>query len=152
MKFFAAIAALAVAAVAKALSPAFSDCSAGVSTDISVTGLTLAPYPLCIGQTVCATITGTLSNPITAGSTLSIIGRYLGRVVYSDNHDLCTVLAASGLPCTVNPPKSTVTACIPVLSSAPASIPVALTIQAVNGNSNLIFCQSATVTAQNCPV
>ncbi|KAG0006755.1 hypothetical protein BGZ65_004246 [Modicella reniformis] len=138
MKFFAAIAVLAVAAVAKAQSPVFSNCSGGV--------------PLSMSMTVCASITGTLNNPITAGSTLSTIGRYLGRIVYNDNHDLCTVLNAAGLPCPVSPPQSYVNACILVLTTAPASIPVVLTIQAVNGNGNLIFCQRSTVTAQNCPV
>ncbi|KAF9955255.1 hypothetical protein BGZ72_003913 [Mortierella alpina] len=153
MKFIAAIAALIVAAVANAQtpSPPFGNCATG-ATDMTVTGFTLTPYPLCIGQTVCATVNGTLSAPIVAPAKLAITGRYLGRVVYTDNHDLCVVLAASGVPCPVPTTVTSVTACVLVKPTAPANIPVALTLLATNGNNHVLFCQSATVTAVNCPV
>ncbi|KAG0201211.1 hypothetical protein BGX28_005911 [Mortierella sp. GBA30] len=149
MKFFAAIAALVVAAVANAQSPAFTNCATGVA-DMTVTGFSVSPYPLCIGKTVCATVTGTLATSIVAPATLTITGKYLGRTVYTDNQDLCAVLAASGVPCPVATSVTSVTACVLVKSTAPANIPVVLTIQATNGNNHALFCQSATVTAANC--
>ncbi|KAF9349471.1 hypothetical protein BGX34_001773 [Mortierella sp. NVP85] len=153
MKFIAAVAALALAAVAQAQT--FTSCATG-ATDMTVSSITLDKNPLCVGENVCATVTGTLANPIvetTPGSTkLAIVGRYLGRVVYTDNHDLCTLLAASGHPCPVATSVTSVTACVLVKTSAPVGVPVALTIQATNGNGNTIFCQTATVTAANCPV
>ncbi|KAF9190708.1 hypothetical protein BGZ50_009849 [Haplosporangium sp. Z 11] len=120
MKFFTAIAALVVAAVASAQtpSPPFSNCATG-ATDMTVTGLTLNPYPLCVGKPVCATVTGTLSAPVTSPASLAITGKYLGRVVYTDNVDLCTVLAASGYPCPVATTVTSVTACVLVKANAP---------------------------------
>ncbi|GJJ78027.1 hypothetical protein EMPS_10386 [Entomortierella parvispora] len=149
MKFFAAIAALAVAAVANA-QYTFTNCATG-ATDMTVTGFTLNPYPLCAGQNVCATITGTLSNPVTSGGSLSVIGRYLNKIVYTDSFDLCTVLSDSGVPCPIATTVTSVTACILVKDTAPVGIPVVLNILANNGNGHVLFNQCATVTAANCP-
>ncbi|CAO3570116.1 unnamed protein product [Mortierella alpina] len=149
MKFIAALAALVVATVANAQT--FTNCATGVA-DMTVTGFSVNPYPLCIGQNVCATVTGTLSTPIIAPAKLAVTGKYLGRVVYSDNQDLCTVLAASGVPCPVPVSVTSVTACVLVKTTAPANIPVQLTILATNGNNHVLFCQAATVTAVQCPV
>ncbi|KAK3808281.1 MAG: hypothetical protein J3Q66DRAFT_444260 [Benniella sp.] len=153
MKFFAAVAALALVAVANAQSPAFTSCAAaGVTPELTITSFTLSPYPLCIGQPVTASGTGVLSAPVTAGAKLAIIGRYLGRVVYTDNQDLCTLTAAAGLPCPIATTATAITASVLVKTSAPADVPVALQVSATNGNGNLLFCQAATVTATNCPV
>ncbi|KAF9937887.1 hypothetical protein BGZ75_004470 [Mortierella antarctica] len=148
MKFIAAIAALVVAAVANAQT--FTNCAAG-PTDMTLTAFSVTPYPLCIGQNVCATVSGTLSTPIIAPAKLSVTGKYLGRIVYTDNQDLCAVLLASGIPCPVPVSVTTVTACVLVKPSAPANIPVQLTILATNGNNHVLFCQAATVTAVQCP-
>ncbi|KAG9321460.1 hypothetical protein KVV02_003587 [Mortierella alpina] len=148
MKFIAAIAALVAAAVANAQT--FTNCAAG-PTDMALTAFSVTPYPLCIGQNVCATVSGTLSTPIVAPAKLSVTGKYLGRIVYTDNQDLCAVLAASGIPCPVPVSVTTVTACVLVKPSAPANIPVQLTILATNGNNHVLFCQAATVTAVQCP-
>ncbi|KAF9187915.1 hypothetical protein BGZ51_000100 [Haplosporangium sp. Z 767] len=150
MKFITAAAALFVAAVANAQSPSFTNC-APASADMTVTGFSLSPYPLCVGKEVCATVTGTLNASIVGPSALSIVGKYLGRVVYTDNHDLCSVLADTEHPCPVDTTATSVTACILVKANAPTGIPVALTIQATNGSGNTLFCQTATVTAQVCP-
>ncbi|KAK3806072.1 MAG: hypothetical protein J3Q66DRAFT_359422 [Benniella sp.] len=153
MKFFAAVAALALAAVANAQSPFFTSCSpAGVTPEMSVISLSLNPYPLCIGQIVTATATGVLSAPVTDGSKLAIIGRYLGRVVYTDNQDLCGLASTSGLSCPIATSVSSITVQVLVKNTAPANVPVALQISATNGNGNLLFCQQATVTAVNCPI
>ncbi|KAI1300526.1 hypothetical protein EDD11_006170 [Mortierella claussenii] len=148
MKFIAAIAALAVAAVANA-QYTFTSCATG-ATDMTVSSLTLNPYPLCVGKNVCATVSGDLNTAITAGAKLNVVGKYLNRVVYTDAQDLCTVLGASGHPCPVPTSVKQVNACILVKSSAPADVPVALQLTATNGNGHVLFCQQATVTAKKC--
>ncbi|KAF9961143.1 hypothetical protein BGZ72_004647 [Mortierella alpina] len=145
MKFITSIAALFVATVAKAQVD-FANCATG-PTDIVIDTFKIAPYPLCVGKEVCATGTGVLSTPVIAGAKLSISGKYLGRVVYTDNHDLCTLMAAQGHPCPIPTTLTSITACVPVKSTAPANIPVQLTVLATNGNNHVLFCQSATVTA-----
>jgi len=149
MKFFTALAALVVATVASATSPTFTNCATG-STDMTVTGFSLAPYPLCVGAQVCATVSGTLSAPITTGGLLTISGKYLGRVVYSDSEDLCTVLAGSGNPCPIAATTGSITACVTVKTTAPTNINVALTVTAINGDGNTIFSQCGTITAITC--
>ncbi|KAF9182454.1 hypothetical protein BGZ51_004720 [Haplosporangium sp. Z 767] len=149
MKFITAVAALFVAAVANAQVP-FTNC-APPTADIAITTFSLSPYPLCVGQNVCATGTGTLANPVIAGATLAITGKYLGRVVYTDNHDLCTLMAAQGHPCPIPTTLTSITACVLVKPNAPTGIPVALTVLATNGSGNVLFCQAATVTAGTCP-
>ncbi|KAG0285885.1 hypothetical protein BGZ96_009943 [Linnemannia gamsii] len=149
MKFIAAFVALVAASVVSAQSPAFTNCAA--APQMTVTGFSVAPYPLCINKNVCATVVGTSTTPIDGDATLAIAGRYLGRLVYSDSKDLCPLLAASGHPCPVPITTTSVTACILVKPSAPPNIGVALTITATNGDGGIIFCQSATVTASNDP-
>ncbi|KAF9410874.1 hypothetical protein BGZ94_001496 [Podila epigama] len=149
MKFFAAVAALLVATVAQAQQPTWTNCAIG-ATDMTVSSFSVAPYPLCVNQNVCATISGTLSTPVIAPAKLSISGKYLGRVVYSDNQDLCAVLATSGYSCPVPVTTTSITACVLVQPTAPTGINVQLTVQAINGNNNVLFCRAATVTASNC--
>ncbi|KAF9975791.1 hypothetical protein BGZ73_000382 [Actinomortierella ambigua] len=151
MKFSAAAATLAFAAVASAQQPSWGPCNTN-PTEMTVTSFSVAPYPLCVGKPVCATITGTLSNPIdgaTAG--LSVIGKYLNRIVYTDSKNLCEILAETDHPCPVSTDVTSVVACIDVKPNAPVGIPVSLEVKATNGNGNVIFCQKAVVTAQNCP-
>ncbi|KAG0327624.1 hypothetical protein BGZ99_007205 [Dissophora globulifera] len=149
MKFFAAIAALALAVVASAQQPTWTNCAVGTA-DLVISSFTVAPYPLCINQNVCASGTGILSTPVVAGGTLAITGRFAGRVVYSDNHDLCTLTGAQGYPCPIATTLTSITICVLVKNTAPAGINVALTVQATNGNNHVLFCQAATVTASNC--
>ncbi|KAG0252734.1 hypothetical protein BG011_006833 [Mortierella polycephala] len=150
MKFITAVAALFVATVANAQAPTFTDCATG-TPDMTVTSFSVSPYPLCVGQDVCATVVGTLGTPIDGAAALSIVGKYLGRVVYTDNHGLCDVLAGTDHPCPVDTSVTSVVACVLVKPNAPVGIPVSLTIQATNGSGNTLFCQSATVTAASCP-
>ncbi|KAG0376443.1 hypothetical protein BGX24_007750 [Mortierella sp. AD032] len=146
MKFIAAIAALVVAAVATAQTiPPITSCATG-PTQIAITAFTLTPYPLCINQMVCASGTGTLSTPVIQGAKLAITGRYLGRLVYTDNHDLCTLMAAQtpSFICPLPVTMTSITACVLVKPNAPAN--------ATNGDGGLLFCQTANgVIATNCP-
>ncbi|KAG0237586.1 hypothetical protein B0O80DRAFT_201921 [Mortierella sp. GBAus27b] len=150
MKFFAALAALAVAAVVNAQVP-FTDCApTSPPPDLLINNFSLAPYPLCVNQNVCASGTGVLTTQVIAGGKLTITGRYLGRVVYTDSYDLCTLTGSQGYPCPIPTTLTSITICVLVKPNAPVNIPVALTVLATNGNGNTLFCQSATVTAQNC--
>ncbi|KAG0056474.1 hypothetical protein BGZ83_004732, partial [Gryganskiella cystojenkinii] len=96
----------------------FANCATG-STGMTVTAFSLTPYPLCANQNVCLTATGTLSEPIIAGARLQITGRYLGRIVYTDNQDFCALLAAQGYTCPVSINLTSITACLLVKPSAP---------------------------------
>ncbi|KAF9913879.1 hypothetical protein BX616_009399 [Lobosporangium transversale] len=151
MKFITAVAAFVLAAVANAQTqPTFTNCATG-ATDLVINSFSLSPYPLCIGQNVCATGNGQLSAPVTAGAKLNIVGKYLNRIVYTDAHDLCTLLGNQGHPCPVPVTLTSITACVLVKTTAPAGIPVQLQISATNGNGHVLFCQSANgVLAQNC--
>ncbi|KAG0337663.1 hypothetical protein BG004_007557 [Podila humilis] len=146
---FTAVAALLLAAVATAQQPTWTNCATG-PTDMTVSAFSVAPYPLCVNQNVCATVVGTLSTAVIAPAKLSISGKYLGRVVYTDNQDLCAILSAAGHPCPLPITTTTITACVLVKPTAPTGINVQLTVTATNGNNNVLFCQGATVTANNC--
>ncbi|KAF9359330.1 hypothetical protein BGX26_012615 [Mortierella sp. AD094] len=148
MKLFAAVVALVAAAVANAQVP-YTNCALG--SDLTITTFTLSPYPFCVGQNVCATGTGQLSVPVTAPSTLSIVGKYFGTTVYTDSHDVCALMAAQGHPCPIPITLTSLTMCILVKPNAPVGIPVVLTVSATNGNGHTLFCQTGTATAANCP-
>ncbi|KAF9206863.1 hypothetical protein BGZ59_011470 [Podila verticillata] len=150
MKFFAAVATLLVAAVANAQGPTWTNCATPGTTDLVINSFSVTPYPLCINQNVCASGTGTLLTDVIAPAKLAISGKFLGRVVYTDNQDLCAISAAAGLPCPIDTTHTSITACVLVKPSAPANVNVQLTVQATNGNNRVLFCQSATVTASNC--
>ncbi|KAG0076673.1 hypothetical protein BGZ90_008357 [Linnemannia elongata] len=101
MKFITAITALATAAaVASAefqIPPPsnFSSCASG-PTQLALTSFTLSPSPLCRGKEFCYTAPGNLSASIIDGATMSTTARFLGRLVYTDNANLCDTLVASG--------------------------------------------------------
>ncbi|KAF9278389.1 hypothetical protein BGZ68_008604 [Mortierella alpina] len=101
--------------------PPILNCATGL-TDIVISNFTLSPYPLCVGQNVCATGTGTLLTPVIAPAKLAITGKYLGRIVYTDNHDLCALMDSQGHPCPIPVTLTSITACIQVKPSAPANV------------------------------
>ncbi|KAF9216696.1 hypothetical protein BGZ59_008522 [Podila verticillata] len=148
--FITAVSALLFAAVANAQQPTWSSCATASTTDMTVSAFSVDPYPLCINEDVCATVTGTLLTDVIAPAKLDISGKFLGSVVYTDNQDLCAILEDAGHPCPL--PKSTpsITACVLVKPSVPAIANVQLTIQATNGNNRILFCQDATFTTSTC--
>ncbi|KAG0361810.1 hypothetical protein BC939DRAFT_499901 [Gamsiella multidivaricata] len=146
---FTAIAALLLAAVASAQSSSFSNCVTAAA-DMTVTSFSLSPDPVCVGQNYCINVTGTLSAPVVTGAKLVVTGRWSGHIVYTDNQDFCTVLAASGRPCPVPITTTSLSLCVLMKPTYPANVPLALTILATNGNGNVLFCQAATVIPQNC--
>ncbi|KAG0225798.1 hypothetical protein BGW41_004551 [Actinomortierella wolfii] len=154
MKFCAIIATLFAAAIASAQDvPSFTHCeklSDEIVPQLTIEQFTIAPYPLCIGQSVCATGKGQLSTPVIEGAQLSITGKFLGRIVYTDNYDLCTLMANQGHPCPIPTTLTSLTSCINVKPNAPADINVKLEVMATNGDGNLLFCQEANVIAKKC--
>ncbi|KAF9915159.1 hypothetical protein BX616_006783 [Lobosporangium transversale] len=153
MKVLSVIVGLALAAVSQAADmPALNFTSCAPST----TGLTLTalpvlePYPLCIGKEYCLTLTGQLNTDITQGSRLSVIGRWVGRIVYTDNQDLCTLLAAQGTPCPVASTTSSIKLCTPMKSNFWANVQTHFQFSATNGDGDLLFCQTSPIYAQNC--
>ncbi|KAF9081134.1 hypothetical protein BGX27_005059, partial [Mortierella sp. AM989] len=143
MKFFAAIVALVAASVANAQVP-WTNCATAPA--MTVTYFSVTPYPACLGKQGCFTATGTLNNPVIAPATLSIVGKYFGQTVYTDNHDFCALLAATGQPCPIPITMTSVTVCVLVKPNAPVGIPITLTVSATNGDGRVLFCQRATIT------
>ncbi|KAG0234081.1 hypothetical protein BGW42_006947 [Actinomortierella wolfii] len=153
MKFCAIIATLFAAVIASAQDvPSFIHCTGlgNVVPQLTIEQFIIAPYPLCIGQSVCTTGKGQLSTPVIEGAQLSITGKFLGRIVYTDNYDLCTLMAGQGHPCPIPTTLTSLTSCINVKPNAPAGINVKLEVMATNGDGNLLFCQEANVIAKNC--
>ncbi|KAF9156658.1 hypothetical protein BG015_002862 [Linnemannia schmuckeri] len=128
----------------------FSNCATG-PTQFNLNSFGMVPYPLCINKNMCLTGTGALTTPVIEGAQFAITGKYLGRVVYTDNHDLCILLAASGFPCPVPVNVPSLTACVLVKPNCPANIGMAMTFAATNGDGGILYCQTGPLTAINCP-
>ncbi|KAK3846397.1 MAG: hypothetical protein J3R72DRAFT_471549 [Linnemannia gamsii] len=105
------------------------------------TNYTVTPSPMCIGKQFCLTASGTLSTDIIEGSTYSFVGRYLGRLFYVDNQELCTVLAASGTPCPVPAGAFNLKLCNLLKPNYVPNFPVEYEFNAVNGDGGTIFTQ-----------
>ncbi|KAF9296544.1 hypothetical protein BGZ88_012390 [Linnemannia elongata] len=128
----------------------FTNCAPG-PTVMTVTGFTVIPDPLCINHNMCATATGTLSDQIYGDAKYAVNGRYLGRLVYVDNQNLCALLDLQGRPCPVATTVTSLTTCTLVKPTAPAYIGMAMTFTATNGNGAIIYCQTGVMTAVQCP-
>ncbi|KAF9399984.1 hypothetical protein BGZ76_007808 [Entomortierella beljakovae] len=129
MKFIAAIASLAFIAIAQSQdAPAnWTSCASG-QTQLEVTSFITEPYPFCVGEQVCGNIVGTLNTPIIEGAKVSITGRYLGKIVYTDNQDFCAALAAQGTPCPVPTSVTSLRACVTVKPETPAGVSISSSI------------------------
>lgn len=124
MKLFAAIATLLLAIVAAAQTVCTfgcNDCTGGTG-ELAVTSASITPNPLCAGQNACFTATGSLSVPITAGGNFVLVGKYLGRTIYTDTQDLCTLLAANGYNCPVPTSATSITLCFLVKANVPINV------------------------------
>ncbi|KAF9117093.1 hypothetical protein BGW39_002483 [Mortierella sp. 14UC] len=139
-----ATAALAVVSAQTGPFTSFADCVTS-PTQLTTTSFSLAPVPMCIAKPYCLTTTGTLSTAIIAGAKLAILGKYLQRVVYIDNRDLCTVLAANGTPCPVAAGPITLNMCINVKPNFWPNVPTNFQFQAVNGDGNILFCKAGKI-------
>ncbi|KAF9129697.1 hypothetical protein BGW39_003887 [Mortierella sp. 14UC] len=145
MKFATAIAVLATFAVSSA-SAQFTNLTTSTSNPVKYDGANYAisPFPMCVGKPFCLTSTGTLLSPIVEGAKYSITGRYLGRLLYTDNHDLCSLLAASGTPCPVAAGAFNFNLCVPLKNNFPPNVGLMFQYLATNGNGDLLIGQKTT--------
>ncbi|KAK5808526.1 hypothetical protein F5H01DRAFT_352259 [Linnemannia elongata] len=154
MKFIATIAALATAAaVASAELPPpsnFSSCASS-STQLALTSFTLSPSPLCPGKEFCYTATGNLSTTLFGDAALSTTARFLGRLAYTDNANLCDALVAGGHKgCPIPAGPVTLKICRTLHPNFLPNIQMKFQVSAVNGDGGTIFCQTATSHALTC--
>ncbi|KAF9907173.1 hypothetical protein EC991_011236 [Linnemannia zychae] len=142
MKFITTLAALATATICS-VSAQYTDFANGATGPVQFTATNYAinPYPLCINKPFCLTATGTVSNDIVEGATYTVTGRYIGRLVYSDSHDLCPLLAASGTPCPIPAGAFNLNICVPVKPNLPPNISFHFQFAAVNGDGGSLFVQ-----------
>ncbi|KAF9301935.1 hypothetical protein BGZ74_006061, partial [Mortierella antarctica] len=105
---------------------------------MTLTSFSVSPYPLCIGLDLCATAMGVLSTPIFAPSILAITGKCLGRTIYTDTQDFCTVV---GVSCPVPVTTTSITFCVLVKPSTPATFPFQSTYLVTSTNS-VVLCQT----------
>ncbi|KAF9156659.1 hypothetical protein BG015_002863 [Linnemannia schmuckeri] len=122
----------------------FTNCAVG-ATDMTVTSFSISPYPMCVGKTLCLTASGTLNTNISSGGTLTGLGKYLGRVIYSATFDFCVLSSSNGQECEVMTPNTTtqLTICFALKPDFP--IPVIIRFEATNGNGHVIFCQTVSM-------
>lgn len=78
----------------------FRNCGIIGTTDQVVSNFTLVPG-LCPGKNATMTSTGLIIQDIIDPAKLSISGKLFGRVAYTNNLDLCKLLAAAGTPCPI---------------------------------------------------
>jgi hypothetical protein len=82
-------------------------------------------HPMCITQSVCFTATGSLLAPIMDGTNLtqtSLIGKYLGRVLYREEHNLCDNLTAQGQSCPIPVGTTSLKTCFSIHPNYPADV------------------------------
>ncbi|KAF9566871.1 hypothetical protein EC968_003571 [Mortierella alpina] len=150
MKITAAVFASVAFASTAAAQMNYTDCSS-TPTQFQMTSATWSPSPACIGKDLCAVGTGTLDAPIVEGATLSLTARYLGRIVYTDNHDFCAVLAAQGTPCPVAAGAAVLKGCVKIKENVPPNIAAIFQTYATNGDGGVLFCTKVDqAMASNC--
>ncbi|KAF8937887.1 putative phospholipid transfer protein [Dissophora ornata] len=143
MKFFSAV--VAAIALATSASAAFSSC--GSSTDdFQLSSVTYTPNPPVVGQSVCITIQGTLSTPVTQGATIHVTATFWGINVYDQTSDLCAGLAGGATPCPIATTVGNVTDCITVPSNVPAGVQINLQATANNAGGERLFCIAGPLT------
>ncbi|GJJ78356.1 hypothetical protein EMPS_10715 [Entomortierella parvispora] len=160
MKFLSILPSLALVALATSAPAAtpgvgpFKTCTG--ESHLTVSSVSITPAVPCAAQKYCLTVTGQLSEDITQGATLNVVGRYFNRVVYIDKQDIGTLLAEAGtpLPFPASAPgtNSTVSLCMPFLNGFGflTGLPLRIDFQAKNGNQNILYCQYADIVAAQC--
>lgn len=118
MKIFAAFIGSVALACTAAAQMEYTNC-ATTPTQFQMTSANWSPSPACIGKELCAVGTGILDKPIVQGAKLALTGRYLNRLVYTDNHDLCAILAAQDTPCPVAAGAAVLKGCVKIKENAP---------------------------------
>ncbi|KAF9939274.1 hypothetical protein BGZ65_011004 [Modicella reniformis] len=135
-------------ALATTASAAFSSCGSATD-DFQLSSVSYTPNPPKVGQNVCITLQGTLSNAVTQGATIRTTATYWGMNVYDQTTDLCTALAGSATPCPIATSVSAVTHCVDVPSNVPAGVALTLKAVATNVGNTRLFCISGPLTFTN---
>ncbi|KAK3825103.1 MAG: hypothetical protein J3Q66DRAFT_384383 [Benniella sp.] len=150
MKSFAvsALIVAAVAAVANAQAPTFTDCGSG-DAGMNVSSFSISD--VCIGETYCVTATGQLNGPVVAGSTFAVQARVQqsNTHVFTESHDnLCGLLDQ---PCPVSADSNSIKICLPFKKEYQVMNGIPFNFRFVATNpSGLLFCQSGLVTPKLC--
>ncbi|KAG0011534.1 hypothetical protein BGZ81_002120 [Podila clonocystis] len=155
MKFFSAIAAFAVVAITQAQvykPPTYplSESCASYPTQQNVTSFTMTPGDYCIGRPYTVTTTGPLHADVIEGATVTLFGRWLGRLVYTDNQDLCKLLAAAGTPCPIAKTATSLSFDLLAKKNIPPNVVFTYQFQVVNGDGGTIFCRATAIAGKNC--
>ncbi|KAF9370618.1 hypothetical protein CPB97_002608 [Podila verticillata] len=144
MKFLAIIATVVATAVAVDY-PVFpfvwTDCYYPGTTDQTVTNFTLKPS-FCPGKNYTVIVTGPVIQDIIAPAKLQIAGKFLGRTVYTDNKDFCSLLATAGTPCPVAAGTPALAFDVLMKPNWPMDITNQFTYEVINGNNVPLFCQA----------
>ncbi|KAF9968066.1 hypothetical protein BGZ73_000268, partial [Actinomortierella ambigua] len=119
------------------------NCAGSTPTQMSVSQFTASPIPICANKPLQLVASGSLTAPIVEGALVRFTGRWAKHVVYQQNYDLCQILAEAGTPCPTAANLDTLAINIHTRANYPTQIPTNITIQAVNGDGNLLFCQAA---------
>ncbi|KAF9172473.1 Phosphatidylglycerol/phosphatidylinositol transfer protein [Mortierella sp. AD011] len=143
MKFIAFVVATVV--LATTVSADFTSCGSPNDT-LALSNVSYTPNPPKVGQQLCITVNGTLSEPVTQGANLTVIATYDGFPVYSNTTDLCAVLANSTTPCPIDTNVTSVTECVNVPSEIPTNTTFNLQANATSASGAQIFCVGGPLT------
>ncbi|KAF9163789.1 hypothetical protein DFQ26_002122 [Actinomortierella ambigua] len=132
-------------------SPSWFNCAGTKPTQMNVSGFSASPIPICANRPLQLAATGNMAVPIEQGARVLLTGRWATHVVYRDSVDLCQVLADAGTPCPTVADLSSLTINTRTKPNFPVQIPLNLTVEAVNADGQLIFCQAVNkVPTMNC--
>ncbi|KAF9374710.1 hypothetical protein CPB97_011941 [Podila verticillata] len=146
MKITSAVA--TVLALAASASAGFSSCGSA-SDDFAFGSVSYTPNPPKVNQQLCITLTGTLSNQVTAGASLHLTATFWGINVYDSTIDLCSSLVGGANPCPIPTTTTQVTQCITVPSNVPAGVSLNIKAEAKRSTGERIFCISGPITFSN---
>ncbi|KAF9373223.1 hypothetical protein CPB97_000714 [Podila verticillata] len=149
MKLLALLTTVVAAVAAQGPGTIFTNCATPGTTDQTVTNFTISA-PFCAGHNYTLTSTGPLSDTIFEPTKLGIAGKFLGRVIYTDNADLCALLAEAGTPCPLATTVTSLSFQRLLKPSVATNINLQFSFQALNGNNRVLFCQVGTMSASYC--
>ncbi|KAF9133428.1 hypothetical protein BG015_003558 [Linnemannia schmuckeri] len=127
--------------------PSWTNCAK--NPILNVNSFSASPLPLCHGKPVQFTATGSLTQPIIEGATVTVEAKWLRYTVYRDEFDLCQALAGAGTPCPVANIDTLKFSSI-VDERILIGTPLDLRVKVYNGDGEEILCQNTTTQASNC--
>ncbi|KAK3841805.1 MAG: hypothetical protein J3R72DRAFT_491117 [Linnemannia gamsii] len=157
MKLTVAIAALAsvVFSTVEAQVPSFTNFTkcVGNSVDlITVTSAEITPYPICIKQKYCISVTGNSPVPITQGATVNQ-GIIMGNRIWppAPETDLCRFLAETGTPCPIPSGPISLKVCFNSPPYIPQNMQGYWSFTFKNADNTHLFCKYAVPNPERVP-